>query len=194
VSRSCPRAGRCSARWRRRIARRAQIRFFRTLATTTRSDTSLALARGPSPRTPGAPPPASSGSPLSSSGAYRARFAPLATFSDRPWRRFGVILIPFRRGRGLILCITSTLLLRLALSLPLLTKVVDDLLQSLARIGFTVSRRNNTTSRVDAKKFVQVALFIQCLRLQCKVQASKYNHPCRMRGKGAPGYAFASSG
>ena len=61
-----------------------------------------------------------------------------------------------------------------ALFLPLLAKVVDDLLQPLACIGFAISWRNNTTSRVDAEKFVQIALLIQRLRLWvCKARASK---------------------
>ncbi len=76
-------------------------------------------------------------------------------------------LFPGRRGRGFVLCATSTVVapLRVAFSPLLLAKIVDDLLQPLARIGFAVSRRDNTTNRVDAKEFVQVALFIQCLRL-----------------------------
>jgi hypothetical protein len=48
----------------------------------------------------------------------------------------------------------------------LLAKVVDDLLQPLARVSLAISWRNNTTSRVDAEKLVQIALLIQCLRLQ----------------------------
>jgi hypothetical protein len=90
---------------------------------------------------------------------------------------------------------TLLLLLRIALSPPLLAKVIDDLLQSLARIGFAVSRCNDTTSRVDAEKFVQITLLIQCLRLQvCKVRALKNMIVVWGRGRGTPGYAFASSG
>lgn len=63
---------------------------------------------------------------------------------------------------------------RLALFPPLLAKLVDDLLQPLACVGFAISWRDNTTSRVDAEKFVQIALLIQCLRLWvCKARASK---------------------
>ena len=111
---------------------------------------------------------ASSASSLSNTSTYRAPSAALAAFSNRPWRPFNVI--PFRggRGRGFVLRATNTLrLLLLALSPPLLAKVIDDLLQSFARIGFAVSRCNDATSRVDAENFVQITLLIQCLRYRC---------------------------
>jgi hypothetical protein len=89
--------------------------------------------------------------------------------------------LAFRRGSGrrrrfvvVIVVIVIVLVSRLALSLPLLAKVVDDLLQPFARVRFAVSRGHHAASRVDGKVFVQIALLIQRLRLQY--------HPCRARG------------
>lgn len=125
---------------------------------TTSGDTALTLTLGPSSHTPCAPFP-SSLSPLPGI-TYRTSSAPLAALSN--WLRRDFNVTSRRGGRCFVL---RVLVAQLGLSLPLIAKVVDDLLQPLTRISFAVSRGDNTTGRVDAKIFIQAALFIQRLRL-----------------------------
>jgi hypothetical protein len=92
----------------------------------------------------------------------------------------------------------AVVLARLDRSSPLLAEIVDDLLQTLARISFAVSRGYHATGRVDPKICVQIALLIQRLCLQYTKRTRVENGTvliiCGVRCQDIPDYAFVSSG
>jgi hypothetical protein len=93
-----------------------------------------------------------------SSTTYRAPAACLAALGGWRLRRVDVA---FRGGRRRAFGVfVFVVVLHSGRSLALLAKVVDDLLQTLACVGFAFSRGHHATGRVDAKILVQTALLI----------------------------------